>query len=66
MTPQEIKERVDFLYNEIGEILSTGTFVLAPRIREIYDELDVIEQKCQHEYDESGECIYCYHLKEDN
>lgn len=65
MTPNEIKEKVNALYDEIEAALGNGTFVLNPRIAEIYNEIDKLEQECLHEFDESGQCIYCYSLKEE-
>jgi len=66
MTPQEIKERVDSLYDEVEKAIGQGIFVLNPRIQEIYDELEMLEEMCPHEYDELGHCIYCYHDKQED
>lgn len=65
MTPQEIKTQVDALYDEIDKALHKGIFVLNPRIAEIYDEIEKLEKQCKHEYDKYDQCIYCYHVKEE-
>lgn len=66
MTPQEIKVKVNKLYDELQKAIGDGIFVLNPRIEEIYNEIDELEEQCIHEYDENNQCIYCYHLKEDD
>lgn len=66
MTPQEIKVKVDGLYDELQKTISDGIFVLNPHIEEIYNEIDKLEEQCIHEYGENDQCIYCYHLKEDD
>lgn len=53
----EIKERIDYLYNELRK--TAATFIYKPddiiKIKEcIYD----LQDQCNHEY-KNGRCIYC-------
>ena len=65
MTPQEIKEKIDGLYEEIDTALHQGIFVLNPRIAEIHNEIEKLEEICPHEFDEEGHCKFCYFTKEE-
>lgn len=66
MTPQEINEKVNNLYEEVEKAIGQGIFILNPRIQEIYNEIEELEGICPHEYNESGQCIYCYHDKQED
>ena len=64
MTPQEIKEKVDALYSKIEKAIAVGIFVLNPDIAEAYDEIEKLQNQCEHEFDNNGCCKYCYGSKE--
>ena len=65
MKPEEIKEKVDALYNKIEKAIAVGIFVLNPDIAEAYDEIERLQSQCTHEFDELGCCKYCYGSKEE-
>lgn len=57
---KEIKAEVDKCMSELQEAIMKGTFVLNPRAEEINQKIHKLRQKCKHEYDKDGICIYCY------
>ena len=63
MTQQEIKEKIEALYDEIEESIGKGIFVLNPHITEIYEQIEELENQCPHDFDEIGQCKYCYYMK---
>ena len=65
MKPEEINKKIDALYDELEDFLIKGIFVLNPRVAEINEEIDQLRSKCPHEFNEFGECIYCYYDKDE-
>ena len=58
MTGQEIRDKINFIYTEIDKISERDTFVLNENIKRLYERLNEIQNKCEHEF-ENGICIYC-------
>lgn len=58
MTGQEIRDKINFIYTEIDKISERDTFVLNENIKRLYERLNEIQSKCEHEF-ENGICIYC-------
>lgn len=58
MTGQEIRNKINFIYEEIDKISDKDQFVLNKNIERFYSLLYEIQEKCEHEF-ENGICIYC-------
>ena len=53
----QIKERIDYLYNQLRE--TAATFIYKPNeIEKIKQGIYELQNKCNHKY-ENGRCIYC-------
>lgn len=58
MLNKEIKEKIDFLYDEIDNNSTFGTFVLNRKIYSCLKEIEELQDMCTHEF-KNGVCIYC-------
>ena len=56
---KEIKEKIDALMAEAEALLDPTTFVLNQRMREINDEIIVLQKQCKHDFVD-GICRFCY------
>ena len=60
-----IKQRIDANNALIEKNLFVNTFTLNNIVADILVENKKLQEKCPHEFDEDGFCIYCYKMKED-
>lgn len=58
MNGQEIFKLVKEKRDEIEALINPCMFVLNKRIAEIYKEIEAIQDKCEHEF-ENGVCKFC-------
>ena len=58
MNGQEIYEMVKEKRKEIEELLNPCIFVLNKRIGELYEEIEEIQKKCEHNFVD-GVCEFC-------
>ena len=61
---EENRLKITQLNNELNSIVDPTSFVLNPRISEIFDEITKIQEKCEHNF-VNGECEFCGMIKED-
>lgn len=55
----EIKQQIDEYNRQIEGLLSPNQFTLNNMIVELSKEIDKLQSKCTHEFEE-GFCIWCY------
>lgn len=60
----EIRKKIDENNKRISELLSPCTFILNNTVGELISENRKLQEKCNHEFDEDGFCVYCDKLKE--
>jgi len=58
MTPEEIREKINFNNKEIAKLLDPSVFILQPEVQELLDENNELREQCSHKF-ENGFCIYC-------
>ena len=63
MNQDEIKDRIDYLNTLIEKSTDTCSFVLNKEVKEYIEEIESIQSKCNHKF-ENNICCYCY--KEEN
>lgn len=59
----KIKEQIDLNNKLIQEAMQPNIFTLNNTISKLLAENEMLQQKCQHSFDE-GYCIYCYKEEE--
>ena len=62
---KEIKMQIDELRWQLEEATVPGMFTLNPEVVRINNEIEALQNKCEHHYVE-GQCEFCYHLEEIN
>jgi hypothetical protein len=55
---QEIRERIDFLHQELEKRIIPGIFTLNPEVGKITSEIFSLQEKCNHHFI-NGQCEYC-------
>ena len=63
MNGLEIKEAIDNNNKLIEGMLVPNQFTLNNIIKDLLKENEELQNKCNHEFDEYGFCIYCYRSK---
>ena len=59
---KEIKAKIDELRWQLEEATVPGMFTLNPEVVRINNEIETLQNKCNHHYVE-GQCEFCYHLE---
>ena len=59
---KEIKKRIDELRWQLEEAFSPDMFTLNPEVVRINNEIETLQNECNHHYVE-GQCEFCYHLE---
>ena len=57
-TQEVIAQKIKAKYKEIEDNFQPDSFVLNPKIAQLYQEIEDIRKECNHEY-ENGYCKYC-------
>lgn len=60
----EIRKQIDHNNKEMLELLTFDHFTLNKRVHELMRENQELQNKCHHQFDENGRCIFCDYEKE--
>ena len=63
MTGEQIKLRIEELNHQIREMIMPSFYTLNNGVGALIDEIKSLQEKCPHEWDEDGFCIYCNLIK---
>ncbi len=58
MNGKEIRQKILFNEERIGQIYNPGIFVLQQEAAELMAEIEELQAQCEHEF-KDGQCIYC-------
>ncbi len=58
MSPEEIKEKINFNNMMIEKLVDPSIFILQPEIEVYLKENDELREICTHKF-ENGVCVYC-------
>ena len=61
---EEIRFKIAQLNDELDSILDPSSFVLNPRVNEIFAEIAELQEECEHNF-VNGECEFCGMYEED-
>lgn len=62
MENNNIKHKIDELFQELDEMISSGLFVYDKRYQQIFDTIQALQNECAHKFVD-GECEYCHRLE---
>lgn len=65
MTGEQIKLRIEELNHQIREMIMPSFYTLNNGVGTLIDEIKSLQEKCPHEWDEDGCCIYCNLIKQE-
>lgn len=60
----EIRKQIDHNNKEMLELLTFDHFTLNKRVHELMRENQELQNKCRHQFDANGRCIFCDYEKE--
>lgn len=55
----EIKKKIETLYEQLEEVMAPGTFTLNSEAVRINKEIEALQAQCKHSFVE-GQCEFCY------
>lgn len=58
MTPEEIRDKINFNNSMIEKLVDPSIFILQPEIEIYLKENDKLRKICSHKF-ENGFCVYC-------
>lgn len=58
MTPEEIRDKINFNNKEIEKLLDPSIFILQPKVEMLMKDNENLRSICTHEF-KDGVCIYC-------
>jgi hypothetical protein len=61
----EIFTKTQKLSEELEQLYVSGTFELNKRAKVIIEEMEKLQNKCKHEFDENGVCKFCKKVRND-
>lgn len=58
MTPEEIRDKINFNNQEIEKLLDPSIFILQPKVEMLIKDNEYLRSICIHDF-KDGVCIYC-------